>query len=82
MKVWQAGSHLMDERGAQVHDWSWRRTRRRIAMLVRLALPYRARTALAVLLMKSVHVFVCIASPMARNPTRFETDAERARLRM
>jgi ABC-type multidrug transport system fused ATPase/permease subunit len=48
VKVWQAGSHLMDERGAQVHDWSWRRTRRRIAVLVRLALPYRGRTALAI----------------------------------
>ena len=48
MRVWQAGSHLMDERGAQVHDWSWRRTRRRLAVLVRLALPYKARAALAV----------------------------------
>jgi ATP-binding cassette subfamily B protein len=48
MKIWQAGSHLLDERGAVVHDWSWRRTRRRLAMLVRLALPYKSRTALAV----------------------------------
>ena len=47
MKVWQAGSHLLDERGAAVQDWSWRRTRRRLAMLLRLALPYKARTAVA-----------------------------------
>ncbi len=48
MKVWQAGSHLSDERGARVADWSWRRTRRRLGLLVRLTLPYRWRTALAV----------------------------------
>ena len=48
MKVWQAGSHLTDERGARVADWSWRRTRRRLGLLVRLTLPYRGRTALAV----------------------------------
>jgi ATP-binding cassette subfamily B protein len=48
MKVWQAGSHLTDERGARVDDWTWRQTRRRLAVLVRLARPYRARTALAV----------------------------------
>ena len=48
MKIWQAGSHLMDERGAQVQDWSWRQTRRRLGMLARMAMPYRGRTALAV----------------------------------
>jgi ATP-binding cassette subfamily B protein len=48
MRIWQAGSHLTDERGAAVQDWSWRRTRRRLGLLVRLALPYRGRTALAV----------------------------------
>ena len=48
MKVWQAGSHLTDARGAHVDDWSWRQTRRRLGVLVRLARPYRARTALAV----------------------------------
>jgi len=47
MKVWQAGSHLIDERGAKVADWSWRRTRRRIATLVLLARPYPGRTALS-----------------------------------
>ncbi len=48
MKVWQAGSHLSDERGARVADWSWGRTRRRIGLLVRLTLPYKGRTALAI----------------------------------
>jgi ABC-type multidrug transport system fused ATPase/permease subunit len=48
VKVWQAGSHLTDERGARVADWSWRRTRRRLGLLARLTLPYRGRTALAI----------------------------------
>ena len=47
MKVWQAGSHLMDDRGGKVADWSWRRTRRRLGMLARMALPYKGRTTLA-----------------------------------
>jgi ATP-binding cassette subfamily B protein len=48
VKVWQAGSHLTDQRGARVDDWSWRQTRRRLGVLVRLARPYRARTTLAI----------------------------------
>jgi ABC-type multidrug transport system fused ATPase/permease subunit len=48
VKVWQAGSHLTMQRGAEVDDWSWARTARRIATLARLTAPYRARTALAV----------------------------------
>ncbi len=48
MKVWQYSSHLMDERGARVDDWSWSQTRRRLHVLLRLARPYRGRTALAV----------------------------------
>ena len=47
MKVWQAGSHLTDHRAARVEDWTWRQTRRRLGILVGLARPYRARTALA-----------------------------------
>ncbi len=47
MKVWQAGSHLSDQRGARVDDWSWGQTRRRLGTLVRLARPYRLRTGLA-----------------------------------
>ena len=48
MKVWQAGSHLSDVRGGQIEDWSWRKTRRRLAVLARLARPYPGRTALAI----------------------------------
>ena len=47
MKIWQAGSHLTDQRSALVEDWSWRQTRRRLGVLVRLARPYRGRTILA-----------------------------------
>jgi ABC-type multidrug transport system fused ATPase/permease subunit len=48
MKVWQFSSHLMDERGARIEDWSWRQTRRRLRILVRLARPYPLRAMLAV----------------------------------
>jgi ABC-type multidrug transport system fused ATPase/permease subunit len=39
----------MDPRGAQVDDWSWGKTRRRLGLLWRLTRPYRGRTALSVL---------------------------------
>jgi ATP-binding cassette subfamily B protein len=48
VRVWQPGGHLTLERGARVADWSWRRTARRVAMLARLAAPYKARTTLAI----------------------------------
>jgi ABC-type multidrug transport system fused ATPase/permease subunit len=48
MRVWQPGGHLMHERGAKVDDWSWRRTRRRLATLGRLTAPYKVRTILSV----------------------------------
>ncbi len=47
MKVYQAGSHLMEERGASVRDWSWRQTRRRLRTLDRLVAPHRGRAALS-----------------------------------
>ena len=47
MKVWQPGGHLSAERGAEVRDWSWQRTARRISTLARLTSPYKLRTALA-----------------------------------
>ena len=34
--------------GGQIEDWSWRKTRRRLAVLARLARPYPGRTALAI----------------------------------
>jgi ATP-binding cassette, subfamily B, bacterial len=49
MRVHQAGSHLMQERDTNVDDWSWRRTRRRLGLLVRLTKPYRVRTGWSVL---------------------------------
>src|SRR3954453_5845080 len=48
MRVWQPGSHLTMQRGAEVEDWSWRRTRRRLATLARLTAPYGTRTILSV----------------------------------
>jgi ABC-type multidrug transport system fused ATPase/permease subunit len=48
MRVHQPGGHVVHERGAEVEDWSWRRTRRRLGLLWRLTLPYRGRTALSV----------------------------------
>jgi len=48
MKVWQAGSHLTDQRSARVDDWSWAQTRRRLGILLKLARPYSGRTLLAV----------------------------------
>ena len=36
------------QRGAEVDDWSWRRTRRRLGTLARLTAPYRTRTILSV----------------------------------
>src|SRR5918912_419330 len=48
MRVLQPGGHLMRDRSAQVDDWSWRRTRRRLGTLARLTSPYRTRTILSV----------------------------------
>ena len=47
MRVHQPGGHLTRARGAEVDDWSWQRTRRRLGTLYRLARPYRARTSFA-----------------------------------
>jgi len=38
----------MRERGAEVEDWSWARTRRRLGMLARLTRPYKARTGFSI----------------------------------
>jgi ABC-type multidrug transport system fused ATPase/permease subunit len=47
MRIHQPGSHLTDRRGAEVDDWSWARTGRRIAVLGRLTRPYKGRTTIA-----------------------------------
>ena len=62
MKVWQPGGHLSEQRDAEVGDWSWRRTRRRIGVLVRLTVPYRGRTALALGTLL-VYTLVALAPP-------------------
>ncbi len=49
MKVYQPGSHLLEQRGAKVQDWSWRRTRRRLGTLAALLAPYRGRAAFSTL---------------------------------
>src|SRR5438876_961975 len=48
MRVHQPGGHLMRTRDAQVDDWSWKQTKRRLRALYSLARPYKGRTALAV----------------------------------
>ncbi len=48
MKIWQPGGHLTMQRGAEVRDWSWQATVRRIRFLARYTKPYRLRTTLAV----------------------------------
>jgi ABC-type multidrug transport system fused ATPase/permease subunit len=48
MRVHQPGGHLMRERTAEVEDWSWAQTRRRLGLLWRLTKPYRRRTLLSV----------------------------------
>jgi ATP-binding cassette, subfamily B, bacterial len=49
MRVHQPGSHLLRGGRSQVEDWSWAQTKRRLTALYRLARPYKARTALAIL---------------------------------
>ncbi len=48
MRVHQPGSYLTRGARAQVDDWSWAQTKRRLKALYRLARPYRGRTALAI----------------------------------
>jgi ABC-type multidrug transport system fused ATPase/permease subunit len=48
MRVHQPGGSLMRARGAEVEDWSWNSTRRRLGVLWRLTKPYRLRTFLSV----------------------------------
>ena len=62
MRVWQAGGHLSEERGAKVYDWSWRRTRKRLALLVQTARPYGSRTILAVVTLLA-YTLVALAPP-------------------
>jgi ABC-type multidrug transport system fused ATPase/permease subunit len=47
MRIYQPGSHLTQRTGAEVDDWSWKRTARRLSFLVQLTRPYRTRTIIA-----------------------------------
>jgi ATP-binding cassette, subfamily B, bacterial len=49
MRVWQPGSYMTRQRGAEVDDWSWKTTVRRVTTLARLTKPYKLRTSLALL---------------------------------
>ena len=60
MRVHQAGGHLMQQRDAQVEDWSWQKTRRRLGLLWSLTQPYRRRTAFSV-----VSLLVATATALA-----------------
>jgi ABC-type multidrug transport system fused ATPase/permease subunit len=62
VKVWQPGSHLTAQRDAQVEDWSWQRTVRRVSTLARLTSPYKLRTSLAVLSLLAA-TLVALAPP-------------------
>jgi ATP-binding cassette subfamily B protein len=60
VRIHQPGSHLTDRRGAEVDDWSWARTARRVAVLGRLTRPYGARTTIAI-----VALLAAIATSLA-----------------
>jgi ABC-type multidrug transport system fused ATPase/permease subunit len=47
VRVHQPGGQLMRARGAEVEDWSWAKTRRRLGLLWGLTTPYRGRVALS-----------------------------------
>jgi ATP-binding cassette subfamily B protein len=47
VRVHQPGGSLLRARGAEVEDWSWKSTRRRLGVLWRLTKPYRLRTFLS-----------------------------------
>jgi ABC-type multidrug transport system fused ATPase/permease subunit len=66
LKVWQAGSHLSDQRAAQVDDWSWAQTRRRLGILVRLAQPYPGRTALALVTLLAYTLLALVPPYLAK----------------
>jgi ATP-binding cassette subfamily B protein len=62
VRVWQPGSHLSQVRGAQVEDWSWAQTKRRLTTLYRLARPYKLRVALSLVSLVGATV-VALAPP-------------------
>ena len=66
MRVHQPGAHLMRERGAQVDDWSWGKTRRRLGLLWRLTQPYRVRTGFSALSLLTATITALIPPYLAK----------------
>ena len=66
MKVWQAGTHLTEHRGARVEDWTWAQTRRRLAALGELARPYPGRSALAVVTLVAYTIVALLPPYLAK----------------
>jgi ABC-type multidrug transport system fused ATPase/permease subunit len=60
MRIYQPGAHLTERRGAEVDDWSWARTARRVGFLAGLTRPYGRRTVLAV-----VSLLAAVATALA-----------------
>ena len=63
MRVYQPGSHLLQERDAKVRDWSWPKTRRRLRTLHGLAAPYRWRAILSLISLLAATV-TALAPPL------------------
>jgi len=66
LKIWQAGSHLTDDRAARVDDWTWAQTRRRLGVLVRLARPYRSRAAVAIVTLVAYTIVALLPPYLAK----------------
>jgi len=66
VRVHQPGGHLTQQRGAQVDDWSWARTARRIGVLVGLTKPYRGRTILVIVALLAATVTALIPPYLAK----------------
>jgi ABC-type multidrug transport system fused ATPase/permease subunit len=66
LRVWQAGSHLSQDRSASVDDWSWAQTRRRLGILFGLARPYPGRVALAAVTLVAFTVVALLPPYLAK----------------
>jgi ATP-binding cassette subfamily B protein len=72
----------MRERGAQVDDWSWGKTRRRLDLLWKLTQPYRVRTGFSALSLVTATVTALIPPYLAKYALDYavEGQADSARL--
>jgi ATP-binding cassette subfamily B protein len=62
VRIWQPGSHLTRDRAAEVDDWSWTKTKRRLATLYGLGRPYKSRLALSLVFLLAA-TLVALAPP-------------------